>query len=143
MAKSSTASVPKKNAGGKKAGGKNTDGFAPLREKLLEKRQEITDLYESDLRAGKASTDEGTDDIVDRANNSYNREFLFSLSNSERQLLIEVDAAVARLDDGSFGACVHCARAIGAPRLEAVPWARLCIDCQELKEKGLLEDTWS
>lgn len=143
MAKSSTASARKKSAGGKKAGGSKKGGFEPLREKLLEKRQEITDLYESDLRAGKASTDEGTDDIVDRANNSYNREFLFSLSNSERQLLIEVDAAVSRLDDGTFGACVHCSRAIGAPRLEAVPWARLCIDCQELKEKGLLEDSWS
>lgn len=148
MAKSSTARASKKGTAGKKTAASrknpaNRKELAPLREKLQEKRQEITDLYESDLRAGKASTDEGTDDIVDRANNSYNREFLFSLSNSERQLLIEVDAALARLDDGSFGACVHCGRAIGKPRLEAVPWARLCIDCQELKEKGLLEDNWS
>jgi DnaK suppressor protein len=113
---------------------------AVLREKLLEKRQEITDLYRSDLAAGQASADEGTEDIVDRANNSYNREFMFSLSDSERQLLIQVDGALGRLDAGTFGSCIHCGRAIGEKRIEAVPWARYCIDCQELKEKGLLED---
>jgi DnaK suppressor protein len=113
---------------------------AVLREKLLVKRQEITDLYRSDLAAGQASADEGTEDIVDRANNSYNREFMFSLSDSERQLLIQVDEALGRLDAGTFGSCIHCGRAIGEKRIEAVPWARYCIDCQELKEKGLLED---
>ena len=113
---------------------------AVLREKLLVKRQEITDLYRSDLAAGQASADEGTEDIVDRANSSYNREFMFSLSDSERQLLIQVDEALGRLDAGTFGSCIHCGRAIGEKRIEAVPWARYCIDCQELKEKGLLED---
>lgn len=112
----------------------------PFREKLLTQRQEMVDLYQSDLRAGKASADEGTEDIVDRANNSYNREFMFSLSDAERQLLIQVDEALRRMDEGAFGDCVHCGRAIGIRRLEAVPWARYCIDCQELKEKGLLED---
>ena len=113
---------------------------AVLREKLLEKRQQITDLYRSDLAAGQASADEGTEDIVDRANNSYNREFMFSLSDTERQLLIQVDEALGRMDAGTFGSCIHCGRQIGEKRLEAVPWARYCIDCQELKEKGLLED---
>lgn len=114
--------------------------LATLREKLRDKRQDIIALYRSDLAAGQASADEGTEDIVDRANNSYNREFMFSLSDTERQLLILVDEALARMDEGDFGACVHCSRPIGRKRLEAVPWARYCIDCQELKEKGLLED---
>lgn len=114
--------------------------FATLREKLLEKRQEIVDLYRSDLAAGQASADEGTEDIVDRANNSYNREFMFSLSDTERQLLFQVDEALGRMEVGTYGECVHCGREIGEKRLEAVPWARYCIDCQELKEKGLLED---
>lgn len=114
--------------------------LAKLREKLSEKRQDILALYRSDLAAGQASTDEGSEDIVDRANNSYNREFMFSLSDTERQLLIQVDEALARMDGGSYGACVHCSRPIGEQRLEAVPWARYCIDCQELKEKDLLED---
>lgn len=114
--------------------------FATLREKLLEKRQDILDLYRSDLAAGQASADEGTEDIVDRANNSYNREFMFSLSDTERQLLFQVDEALGRMEVGTYGECAHCNRKIGERRLEAVPWARYCIDCQELKEKGLLED---
>ena len=131
MAKTAKTTTP--------AAAKNAD-LSVLREKLLHKRQEITHLYRNDLAAGQASADEGTEDIVDRANNSYNREFMFSLSDGERQLLIQVDEAIGRMDAGTFGSCIHCGRAIGAKRLEAVPWARYCIDCQELKEKGLLED---
>jgi RNA polymerase-binding transcription factor len=111
-----------------------------LRQQLLRQRQEIVDLYQRDLRAGQASADEGTDDIVDRANNSYNREFLFSLSNNERQMLMLVDEALARMDDGAYGNCTNCGQQISRLRLEAVPWARFCIDCQELKEKGLLDE---
>jgi RNA polymerase-binding transcription factor len=115
-------------------------GNDALRQQLLSQRQEIVDLYHRDLRAGQASADEGTDDIVDRANNSYNREFLFSLSNNERQMLMLVDEAVARMEEGTYGNCTNCGQQIGRLRLEAVPWARFCIDCQELKEKGLLDE---
>ena len=115
-------------------------GNDALRQQLLSQRQEIVDLYHRDLRAGQASADEGTDDIVDRANNSYNREFLFSLSNNERQMLMLVDEALARMEEGTYGNCTNCGQQIGRLRLEAVPWARFCIDCQELKEKGLLDE---
>lgn len=118
-------------------GGRGND---VLRERLLEQRREILNLYQSDLRAGQASADEGTEDIVDRANNSYNREFMFSLSNTEREMLMMVDEALGRMEEGVYGTCVHCGRAIGELRLEAVPWAKYCIDCQELKEKGLLDE---
>jgi RNA polymerase-binding transcription factor len=115
-------------------------GTEALRRRLTDQRQEIVSLYQSDLRAGQASADEGTDDIVDRANNSYNREFLFSLSNNERQMLLLVDEALARMEQGVYGRCVNCGEEISRQRLEAVPWARFCIDCQELKEKGLLDE---
>ncbi|MEM7481896.1 MAG: TraR/DksA family transcriptional regulator [Acidobacteriota bacterium] len=118
----------------------STADLEPLRQRLEQRREEIMNLYQSDLAAGQASGDEGSDDIVDRANNSYNREFLFSLSNNERAMLVEMDDALARIDAGSYGSCQHCGRVIGEARLEAVPWARYCIDCQELKEQGLLED---
>jgi len=109
------------------------------RERLVEQRREIMDLYQSDVRAGQASTDEGTDDIVDRANNSYNRELMFSLSDAERQRLLDIDAALERIDEGGYGSCANCGREIGEKRLEAVPWARFCVDCQELAEQGMLE----
>ena len=116
------------------------DRFQALRERLQNQRAEILNMYKQDLRAGQESADDGTEDIVDRANNAYHRELMFSLSDSERQLLLQVEAALARFEAGAFGSCVHCGSAIALPRLQALPWARLCINCQELMEKGLLDD---
>ena len=110
-----------------------------LRELLLAKRQETISLYEHDVRAGQESTDDNSDDFADRANNSYNRETLFALSTTERDMLISIDEAVARIESGDYGSCVHCDVPIGLPRLKALPWARYCIGCQELDEKGLLD----
>jgi DnaK suppressor protein len=56
-------------------------------------------------------------------------------------MLMLVDEALARMDEGIYGSCTHCGQQIGRQRLEAVPWARFCIACQELKEKGLLDET--
>jgi len=116
------------------------DSFQVLRERLENQRQEILDMYKQDIRAGQESADDGTEDIVDRANNAYNRELMFSLSDSERQMVLQIEAALARMDAGAYGRCANCGNAIAARRLEAVPYARFCIDCQELAEKGLLEE---
>lgn len=114
-----------------------------LHAQLLLKRQRIVDLYAADVRAGQEATQEGTDDIVDRANNSYSRELMFSLSSSEREQLIEVDAAIRRLEDGTYGFCQYSGKPIALARLQAVPWARYSIEYQELAEKGLLEEDGS
>jgi DnaK suppressor protein len=116
------------------------DEFQALRERLEKQRQEILDMYKHDVRAGQESADDGTEDIVDRANNAYNRELMFSLSDSERQMVLQIEAALARMDAGTYGRCASCGNAIASRRLEAVPYARFCIDCQELAEKGLLEE---
>jgi DnaK suppressor protein len=113
---------------------------AAFRERLEEQRREILNLYQNDVRAGQESTDEGTEDIVDRANNSYNRELMFSLSDTERQLMLDIDRALERIDDGVYGRCSNCGRVVGQKRLEAVPWTRYCIDCQELAEQGMLSE---
>jgi DnaK suppressor protein len=118
----------------------STDRFDALRERLARQRQEIMNLYNQDLRAGQESTDDGTEDIVDRANAAYNRELMFSLSDGERQLLLQINDALRRMDDGNYGRCNNCSSMIAAQRLEALPWARFCIDCQELAEKGMLEE---
>ena len=95
-------------------------------------------MYENDLRVGQGTSDEGAEDLVDRANSAYNREFMLSLSGSERQILLEIEGAIERIDDGSYGVCVHCKEPIAAKRLQAVRWARYCIDCQEQDEQGML-----
>ena len=115
------------------------DRFEALQARLLEQRQEIVNMYNQDVRAGQESADEPTEDIVDRANNSYNRELMFSLSDSERLLLLQIEDALNRMNAGTYGRCTNCGNSIHPLRLEAVPWARFCIDCQELSEKGLLE----
>ena len=110
-----------------------------LRKLLLEKQTEILALYEHDLEVGQSTGSDGADDLVDRANNAYNREFMLALSGSERDLLRDIEAALARLDKGSHGVCEPCGNPIPQARLNAVPWARYCIDCQERAEQGLLE----
>jgi DnaK suppressor protein len=112
----------------------------PLRETLLARRQELLKLYRNDVRVGQESGDEGTEDVVDRANNAYRRELMFSLSDNERTQLLQVDEALRRIDAETFGICGNCGREIAPLRLKAIPWARYCVDCQELAEKGLLED---
>lgn len=128
-AKASTAAAPEMTQ----------DRFEALRTRLQEQRQEIVNMYNQDVRAGQESADDPTEDIVDRANNSYNRELMFSISDSERLLLLQIEAALERMDAGTYGRCTNCGNNIHPLRLEAVSWARFCIDCQELAEKGLLE----
>jgi DnaK suppressor protein len=115
------------------------DRYHALRQRLQGQRDEILSMYQQDLRAGQESADDGTDDIVDRANNAYNRELMFSLSDNERATLLQIENALRRMDEGTYGRCSNCGQTINILRLEAVPWARFCVDCQELAEKGLLE----
>ena len=112
---------------------------ASLREKLEEEKKRIVDLYESDLKAGQQNSDFGTEDLVDQANAAWNREFNFALSDGERKQLILIEAALERLDEGTYGYCLHSGEPIALPRLEAVPWARYTVDVQEKIEKGLIE----
>lgn len=111
------------------------------REALLNHRKEILDLLESDRKAGQEAGAQDVDDIVDRANSSYSREFLFSLTGGESEQLRLIDEAVARIDEGTYGICQNCDQAIGEPRLKAVPWARYCVDCQEKVEQGFFSDS--
>ena len=116
-------------------------GSDAVRETLNAHRNEILKQYEHDVRAGQEASDEGSDDVVDRANNAYSRELLFSLSDGERHTLLRVEEALQRVESGAYGVCINCGNEIRSGRLRAVPWARYCIDCQELAEKGMLEES--
>ena len=85
---------------------------------------------------GRSADDDSAQDIADRAASSYNKEFLFHQSNNERQLLQMVEGALSRIHEGSFGQCISCGQEINAKRLEALPWVRYCITCQELIDSG-------
>jgi DnaK suppressor protein len=87
---------------------------------------------------GRQVDEEVTQDIADKAANSYTKEFLFHQSDDNRRILQLVNEALERLKNGSYGLCVACQEEVQVKRLEAVPWARHCIECQEKQEKGLL-----
>jgi DnaK suppressor protein len=110
------------------------------RERLLVKKQEILAMYQKDLKSGQESNDSPTEDLVDRANNAYTRELAFSISDSERELMHQIDLAIERLNSGVYGFCLHTGQQIGQARLEAIPWAKYSVEAQELLEKGLLSE---
>jgi DnaK suppressor protein len=117
---------------------KKLEGF---KKRLETRQQELRRTVNRNQADGRvADEDTAAADIADRAASSYTKEFLFSQSNNERALLQMVDKALARIREGSFGECVHCGNEINAKRLEAVPWTRHCIECQEKLEQGLLEE---
>ena len=109
-----------------------------FRERLVVKKQEILVAYNKNKTYGKEADEEVSQDIADKASNSYTKEFLFSLSNTERDMLALVDEAIVRIDDRKYGSCVVCEEELDKKRLEAVPWAKRCISCQEKQESGLL-----
>ena len=78
-----------------------------------------------------AQHDHGKDD-GDRANTSLAKELHLGQKSRDRALLGAVDAALKRISDGTFGECLNCGQEINAKRLEALPWVRYCITCQEL-----------
>ncbi len=112
-----------------------------FKKKLETRMVELQRTVNRTQQDGRTADEDSTQDIADKAASSYNKEFLFHQSNNERQHLQLVEKALARLREGSFGECVACGKEINAKRLEAVPWTRHCIECQEKLEQGLLEES--
>ncbi|MDO8662067.1 MAG: TraR/DksA family transcriptional regulator [Candidatus Omnitrophota bacterium] len=73
--------------------------------------------------------------MADVATDNYDREFSLGLASNDRQSLYDLNDALKRIEDGIFGICEDCKRLITKVRLKAVPQARLCVKCQEKKEK--------
>jgi len=108
------------------------------KKKLLARREELLRDIARNQQEGREADEDPTVDLADKAANSYTKEFLFGQTHSDRALLQLVDDALARIKDGTFGECASCHEELQQKRLEAVPWTRYCISCQEKKEKGQL-----
>lgn len=109
-----------------------------FKEKLLRKQLSLTDMVQKTEGYGREK-DQNTQDMGDMAVESYTKEFMFGKSSGDRRVLQLIREALDRIEDGSFGICANCEGEIQPKRLEAVPWTRLCLKCQDLQEKGLLE----
>jgi DnaK suppressor protein len=109
------------------------------KKRLLERRQQLLETVSKTEQDGRAADEEAAQDIADKATNSYTKEFLFKMSNDDRFVLQLVQEALDRFENGTFGTCLSCGGEMQQKRLEAVPWARHCIECQQLQEQGLLK----
>ena len=106
---------------------------------LLRKRNTLSGIVQRTEDYGREK-DQNTQDITDMAVESYTREFLFGKSAGDRRMLRDIQDALSRIDDRTYGVCENCDGEINSRRLEAVPWAAMCVKCQELLEKGLLDN---
>lgn len=116
----------------------NSKQLARFRKLLEEKRVELAEGFSAVRSRSSEGADEGDKDYIDYAVSSYTKEFLFSLSDLEREQLLRVDDALKSIDEGTYGTCDECGETIEDKRLKAVPWAVYCLSCQELADRGLL-----
>lgn len=108
-----------------------------IKKNLVAEREVISKkLNGSDL----SIDDSETPDPVDLAVSNYSKNVQLSLSENESRQLDLVNEAIERIDDDEYGICQNCEEEINPKRLAAVPWARYCLDCQELREQGLLDE---
>ena len=110
--------------------------LARFKKTLLKEREEIVgevkQTYESSQEVGQ----DGIQDIGDEAANIYNKQILLSLNENERMRLQEVDEALDRIDNKTYGICEECGEPIGLKRLEVRPVAKYCVPCKTKMEKG-------
>ena len=116
---------------------RKTRGF---RDKLLDRRESLVGQVQQAEIYSRERDAEATQDPADMAANAYTKELLVSMSDNDRQLLGLIDEALERIEEGSYGRCIRCSEALPEKRLDAVPWARHCVRCQDLQERGLLSD---
>src|SRR3954463_10825559 len=106
----------------------------------LNKYKEILETRQAELvevlRNRDGITIEKSPDALDEVQNAAERELAIRNLDRESNLLRNVRAALRRIDDGSFGVCVHCDEEISPKRIAAVPWTPYCIQCQEAADKA-------
>lgn len=108
------------------------------KKKLLTRREDLLKTIARTEEEGRLADDDPTVDLADKAANSYTKEFLFGMTNTDRALLNLIDGALKRIENDDYGTCLNCEEEMQQKRLEAVPWAKHCINCQEKAEKGQL-----
>lgn len=108
-----------------------------VKQRLLAER----DLLIEKLNGNDLSVDDSeTPDPVDLAVRNYSKNVMLAVSENESRQLALVDEALLRVDDKNYGMCQNCEKEINPKRLAAIPWARYCLNCQELVEQGLLDE---
>jgi RNA polymerase-binding protein DksA len=95
----------------------------------------VEELIASSQEYDSLAPDMEVGDLVDQAFRTYEVNLLFDIGASEKRRLHEIDSALDRVRNGSYGMCSACRKPIAAKRLNAMPWAELCVKCKEEEEK--------
>jgi RNA polymerase-binding protein DksA len=115
-----------------------------FRDLLEERRQAVTAALDNLHRENSRSLEEETGELVsgsadqhlaDTATETVEREIGSTLEEHDERLLDAIDDALGRIEDGTYGKCVNCGAPIPEERLEAMPWATLCIECKRKEER--------
>jgi len=109
--------------------------LAEIKAHLLQMRDEVLAESERAYEASQSLGKDGVPDIGDMSSNSYHQEVLMHLSETQRSRVRDIDAALARMDQGVYGLCLRCEEEIPARRMEVRPFSRYCVDCKAEVEK--------
>jgi DnaK suppressor protein len=116
-----------------------------FRDLLLDRRRQVANALDNLHKENAGSLEDETGELVsgsadqhmaDTATETVEREIGNTLELHDERLLVAIDAAIARIEAGTYGKCVNCGAQIPEERLEAMPWATLCIDCKRKEERG-------
>jgi DnaK suppressor protein len=108
-----------------------------IKDRLIAERENLLNkLKENDL----SIDDSETPDPVDLAVRNYSKNVMLAVSENDSRQIILINEALERIEDEEYGSCQNCEKEINPKRLDAIPWARYCLNCQELVEQGLLEE---
>jgi RNA polymerase-binding protein DksA len=106
------------------------------KEKIFEELKAMADSgLSKSQREASGDISSYTYHMADLATDNYDREFSLDLASNERKLLFEIEEALKRIDEGTYGLCMECGNRITKTRLKAVPHTALCRGCQEKSEK--------
>ena len=103
---------------------------------ILERELLLAKLNGNDLSVDSSETP----DPVDLAVRNYSKNVMLAVSENDSRQVILINEALMRIADEEYGTCQNCEKPINPKRLDAVPWARYCLNCQELVEQGLLDE---
>ena len=112
---------------------------------LLERREAVANALDNLHKENAGSLEDETGELVsgsadqhmaDTATETVEREIGNTLEEHDERLLEAIDAALQRIEAGTYGKCVNCGAQIPEERLEAMPWATLCIECKRKEERG-------
>ncbi len=113
----------------------NPENMEQAKARLLKMRREVLQGVMDAQQACNELGQDGVGDIGDISSNTYSRDVLMNLGETQRQMIRDIDAALERIEEGEYGECLRCGEEISARRLEVRPFSRYCVECKTEVEK--------